>query len=331
MKEHVVPPVELSVVVPAYNETASIAVFHQQLVAILESTCPDYEIIYCDDGSADNTAQIISSFGKHNPRVRLVKLSRNFGKELALTAGIAHASGSAVLTMDADGQHPVNMIPKFVAAWREGAQVVEGVWRPYNRRGVGRRLGTRIFYASYRLLTGLDHREGSSDFRLMDRAVCQEFLRFSEPDRITRGLIDWLGFRRVVLQFEVAPRIGGQANYSMQKLAQLAGYSMVSMSPRPLYAIGVVGVLFVLGSFVLGFSVLIEQVLLGDPWHWKFTGTAMLSILLLFMVGILMVAQGILAMYISHIHSQTKRRPLYVVDYGDSVGVSRPTSSGHGA
>jgi dolichol-phosphate mannosyltransferase len=171
-------------------------------------------------------------------------------------------------------------------------------------------------------LAGQELVPGSTDFCLIDQAVQQAFLNFKEDGRITRGLIDWLGFRREFIYFEARARADGSSSYSRQQLMGLAANSFVSLSPKPLYLFGYLGVLITVAALLLGTSVLIEQVILGDPWHWKFTGTAMLGILTLFLVGIILLSQGILSLYISHIHSQSKGRPLYVIDYSGSSGIA---------
>lgn len=312
----------LSIVVPVYNESAGLESFHISLVKTLQSLAAnDYEIIYCDDGSTDNTAEIVRKLRGNDTHVKLIKFSRNFGKESALSAGIAEATGDAIITLDGDAQHPVQLLPKFVEAWKAGAQVVIGVRTSNTGEGFVKRRGSQVFYKVFNKLTGQKLVPGSGDFRLIDRAVQQAFLSLKETDRITRGLIDWLGFRREYIHFKANAREGGSAGYSIGKLTKLAANSFVSLSPQPLYLFGYLGIFITLASFALGLAVIIEQLLLNDPWHWKFTGTAMLGIMILFMVGIVLMSQGILALYISHIHSQVKGRPLYIIDQAGSVGI----------
>lgn len=312
----------MSVVVPLFNEAAGLPVFHKALVDSVEQVTEDaYEIIYCDDGSTDNTAKLVEGWHGHNPRVKLIRLSRNFGKENALSAGIGAARGQAIMMIDGDGQHPAGLIPEFVSAWEQGAQVVIGV-RTGKTTGSRLKRGSSLaFYKVFNKLTGQKLLPGSTDFRLIDRAVQQAFLTLGESDRITRGLIDWLGFRRQLIYFEARARQHGSPGYSQGQLMQLATNSFVSLTPKPLYLFGYLGVLITLGALLLGTSVFVEQLLLDDPLHWKFTGTAMLGILTLFLVGIILLSQGILSLYISHIHSQSKGRPLYVIDYGSSAGI----------
>ncbi|HEV7454683.1 MAG TPA: glycosyltransferase family 2 protein, partial [Candidatus Saccharimonadales bacterium] len=273
--------------------------------------------------SHDDTAKLVKDWHRHDDRIKLLKLSRNFGKENTLSAGLAAARGQAILTIDGDGQHPAELIPQFVADWRDGAQVVVGVRS--NRQGSrSSKLGSRFFYRIFNKLTGQRMLPGSTDYRLIDRAVQQAFLQLGESGRMTRALIDWLGFERTYIRFEAAPRGTGNVAYSLSKLVSLAANSFVSHSPKPLYLFGYLGVFITLASFTLGVTVFVEQLLLGDPLHWKFTGTAMLAILILFLIGIVLLSQGMLSLYVSHIHHQSKRRPLYIIDYAHSAGVKPP-------
>lgn len=314
----------LSIVVPLYNESAGLLSFHKSLLKQIQKVAKNnYEIIYCDDGSKDGTAKIIRELNKTNPKVKLVKLSRNFGKENALSAGIAQAAGEAVLTIDGDGQHPVELIPEFLAAWHRGAQVVIGVWSGNRGEGWVKKVGSKVFYRLFNRLSGERMVPRSTDFRLIDKSVQRVFLTMPETDRMTRALIDWLGFRREIIRFKAKPRVSGEVGYSHRKLAQVFTHSLVSMTPVPLYLFGYLGIIITSGAIILGGSVLVEQIILSDPLDWKFTGTAMIGILLLFLVGLVLLSQGMLSLYISHIHSQTKQRPLYVIDYKNSAGVRK--------
>jgi len=311
----------LSVVVPVHNEAAGLQTFHDSLlksvkVAVKES----YEIIYCDDGSSDATAKLVRGWAGRNTKIKLLRLSRNFGKENTLSAGIATAHGQAILMIDGDGQHPTELIPKFISAWQEGAKVVVGV-RTSQQSGWLKNIGSKSFYHLFNKLTEQHLLPGASDYRLIDRSVQQAFLRLGETERITRGLIDWLGYERTYIDFEALPRQTGKAGYSFSKLAGLAANSFVSLSPKPLYLFGYLGMLITIASFVLGMVVFVEQLLLSDPLQWKFMGTAMLAILILFLVGLILLSQGILSLYVSHIHHQSKQRPLYIIDQTGSVGI----------
>lgn len=312
----------LSVVVPLYNEREGLEHFHRSLlVALAISAIDAYEIIYCDDGSSDDADRLISVWHRDDPQVKLIKFSRNFGKENALSAGIAFAKGQAVIMLDGDGQHPPRFISDFVEAWREGAQVVLGVRTETTGETLSRRVGSKLFYGLFNKFARQKLIPGSTDFQLIDRAVQKAFLSLPESQRITRGLIDWLGFKRKLIYFQADARANGSPGYSFLKLIQLAMNSFVSLTLMPLYIFGCLGVFITAASLLLGSSVVIEQLLLGDPWHWRFTGTAMLAIVIVFLIGIVLLSQGILSLYISHIHQESKRRPLYVIDEANSVGI----------
>lgn len=310
---------KLSIVVPIYNEAASLIEFNQELTDELTKLgtigLKDYEIIYVDDGSSDNSVTIIKDLKKQFATIKLIVLSRNFGKESALAAGIAAASNEAVITMDGDGQHPVDVLPEIIAKWQDGARVVIGVRRKSKSDGIIKKLNSRMFYATFNKLTRQKLTPNATDFRLIDRQVQQEFIKLHESDRITRGLIDWLGFNPSYVKFDARVRKNGQASYSQSKLLGLAANTFVSLSSVPLHLVGYLG-LFITGfSLLLGLSVLIEQLFLGDPFNWNFTGTAMLSILILFLMGLVLIAQGIMSLYISSINNQSKNRPLYIIDH----------------
>ncbi|MEO8105514.1 MAG: glycosyltransferase family 2 protein [Candidatus Saccharibacteria bacterium] len=304
----------LSVVIPVYNESPGLLTFHNLLQAVVGQVYPDkYEIIYCDDGSQDGTADIIKQLAKTNSRVSLIKLSRNFGKEIATTAGIHHARGQAIMTIDADGQHPVELIPQFITRWKAGSRVVIGLRTANTQEGLVKRLGSKLFYKIFTRLTRIQLIPGSTDFRLIDRTVQREFMRMTERNRITRGLIDWLGFERTFIEFTAKPRLAGEAGYSFKKLVKLAIDSMVSLSISPLYITAYIGAVVLPASVVGGLGMLIN-LLLNDPLHLQATGSAYVMILLLFLVGVLLVSQGIIGLYLSHIHTETQNRPLYIID-----------------
>ena len=252
----------ISFVIPLHNEAASLPTVHKGLMDVIRTLEIDYEVLYVDDGSTDATPTIINALHAENARVYLLNMSRNFGKESALAAGIATAKGEAIITLDGDGQHPASSIPDFIAAWQKGAQVVVGITNDYKRTGLFKRLGSKIYYKLYNRATSQKLVPGSSDFRLIDRTVQQVFVTMQESDRMTRGLIDWIGFDRTYVPYETAERTAGDAAYSKRKLVSLATSSFVSMTPTPLYMFGYLGVLITSVSFLIGLTVLIEQIIL---------------------------------------------------------------------
>lgn len=315
----------ISIAIPVYNEASGIAVFHKKLKEVLESIKPHtYEIIYCDDGSTDDTRNIIKELC--DEQTKLVALSRNFGKEYALAAAIKYTTGQAVVLLDADGQHPVNAIPLFVKSWQEGAEVVIGRRSLRDSESIQKRWLSKAFYFLLNKASSVKTNPLDTDFRLLDRVVADEFLKLSETDRLTRGLIDWLGFSRATVNIEREERIAGNASYSTKKLIKLSIDSLVSLSSRPLYFLSLVGGLIAVGAGILGTAVLVEQIILKDPLQWKFTGTAMLGILTVFLVGIVILAQGVASLYTATVYNQVKRRPLYIVDNKKSMGIDKDES-----
>jgi glycosyltransferase involved in cell wall biosynthesis len=311
----------LSVVVPVYNEASGLIEFQKNLARCLgQLKNLDYEIIYCDDGSHDRTTDQIKHFREVDSQIKLIRLSRNFGKEVATTAGINTASGRAIITIDSDGQHPVELIPQFVEKWQAGAKVIIGVRTGNQKEGLIKRLGSKIFYKVINKLSGVKLVPNSSDFRLIDRSVQQEFNRMTERGRITRGLIDWLGYKREFIEFKANPRIAGSATYSFSKLIKLFIDSVVSMSKSPLYLSAYIGAVVLPLSILLGLFMLVNSVI-GDPINLNATGSAYLVVLLMFLIGVLLVSQGIIGLYLSHIHTETQNRPLYIIDYEESEGV----------
>lgn len=312
----------LSLIIPTYNEAGNIAAFYTQLRTELAKD-PDlsYELIYVNDGSHDGTATELKKLAKKDKRVRVITFLRNFGKEVATTAGIHHARGKAVVMLDADGQHPPELIHTFLKKWHAGAKVVVGVRKKNQKEGLIKRFGSKFFYRIINAIADVDVIPGATDFRLIDRSVQKEFTRFTERNRITRGLIDWMGCKKDTVEFVANPRMGGEATYNVSKLVRLAVNSFVSLSQVPLYFSGYAGLIITPLALLAGVFVITEQLILGDPLGLQITGAGMLGILILFLVGMILISQGLIALYISHIHTESQNRPLYIIDRSKSVDV----------
>jgi len=310
------PLILLSIVVPAYNESEGINDFHSKLLLpVLKKSVKNlYEIIYVNDGSKDDTLAKLNAIAITDKHVKVVNLSKNFGKEIALTAGIANATGDAIIILDSDGQHPPAIIPQFIKKWQAGAQVVIGVRISNTKEGVIKRWGSKMFYQIFNSTSGAEIVPRSTDFRLIDRVVANEFLRLTERNRISRGLIDWLGFERDYIEFDSPARLAGEASYNIRQLVKLAMNSFTSLSLKPLFFFGWLGLFITIFSLFVGIAIFIEQFLLGDPLALNFTGAALLGIFISFLVGIVLTSQGVIAIYLSHVHGQTQGRPLYIVN-----------------
>jgi len=319
------PSPQLSVVIPAHNEDKSLPTFYEHLHGVLQAQKGlTYEIIFVDDGSTDDTRTLLTQFAKQNGDVRLICFPRNFGKEAATSAGIQHAHGEGILIMDADGQNPPELIPTFLQKWHDGARVVVGVRTANQNEGWVKRYGSKLFYSLLKRMSNGDVIPRATDFRLIDRTVQQEFNTLTERNRMTRGLIDWLGYDRVIVEFVAKPRMAGEASYKFTKLFKLAISSFVSLTLAPLYAIAWTGSIITVLSLIAGLFVITEQLILHDPLGFKITGTAMLAILILFLIGLVLMSQGLMVLYISHIHAETQNRPLYIVDRKHSIGLKEP-------
>lgn len=314
---------KLSVVSPIFNESESIEKFNQELINELVKINSDYEIIYVNDGSSDSTLSKLQLIASKNSNVKVISLSRNFGKEYALTAGLDSAKGDCVITIDSDGQHPVELIEKFISEWRDGSRVVIGLRKKYRSESFTKKFTSSLFYSIFNSLSKQKLLEGSTDFRLIDRSVLEEFKKLPENERITRGLIDWIGFKTSYIKFDIHNRLGGKPTYGYSRLLKLGFNSLTSLTPAPLFLFGIIGIVITSLSLLVGLAILFEQIILADPLNWNFTGTAMLSIFILFLVGIILVSQGILSMYVAQVHTESKRRPLYIIDKENSVGFSK--------
>ena len=314
----------LSFVIPTYNEAEGIETFHKTLFVpnIKKLKDAEYEIIYVNDGSKDATLDLLTTIAKKDKHVKVVNLSRNFGKEIATTAGIFQAVGDATIILDADGQHPPEIFQQFVDKWHNGAQVVVGVRNKEQHEGFIKRTGSKIFYKLFNSTSGAEMVPRSTDFRLIDRDVREEFMKFTERNRITRGLIDWLGFQRDYVYFDSPARIAGQASYKTSQLVKLAINSFTSLSLKPLFMFGWIGGGIIVLSMLFGIFIIVEQFILRDPLALHFSGSVILGTFTSFMVGLVLVSQAILAVYISHIHTQTQNRPLFVVDKKKSKNIS---------
>lgn len=315
----------VSIIVPVYNEAAGLRELYRQVKAELARLDGyDHELIFVDDGSRDGSVAILRELAADDPAVRVIEFVRNFGKEAATTAGLHACSGDAAIMIDADLQHPPALIPELVARWERGADVVVGVRRRNDDDGWFTRLRSRLFYRLLNLVAEMPVTPHGTDFRLLDRAVIDAFNGLTERGRITRGLIDWLGFPTDHVEFDAASRSAGDARYSTLKLVRLAAHSFVSLSLFPLRLAGYLGVAITVLSGALGLFMYVDKYHLGDPWGFNFSGTAFLAVSILFLVGIVLSCLGLIALYIGHIHAEVLGRPLYVLRRASRDRAPRP-------
>ena len=304
----------ISVVVPVYDEEGGILDFLDgQLLPVLSKLKYDAEVIIIDDGSKDKTLEKIKSSKILNSGtlVNVIALTKNFGKEVALTVGLEAANGDAVIMIDADGQHPAEEIPRLIEKWEDGALIVTAV---NSGNTTKHRVRSGIYYKIMRAMGNKNVMPGAMDFRLLDRTVVDEFNQLTERNRLTRGLIDWLGFDQEYVKVKTRGRKNGKPTYSTKKLAGLALDSMVSSSRTPLVIFGYLGAFITIFSVIFGLFILVEQYIMGDPMNLDWSGAVAMSVFVSFLVGLVLISQSITALYISQIHAEAKGRPLYVVN-----------------
>jgi polyisoprenyl-phosphate glycosyltransferase len=300
---------ELSVVAPVYNEANGIAEFCRRVASALDGE--DYELVLVDDGSRDDSVAVITALRSNDERVRLITLSRNFGHQAALSAGLDAARGQAVVTIDSDLQDPPETIPELVAAWRGGADVVHAVRHVRPGEPRLRVAAIRLFYRLFTRLVDLpDYPGHSGDFRLLSRRALDSLVALPERNRFLRGLSAWVGYQQVVVQYERSPRYADSSKYPFRRLLRLATDGIVSFSVVPLRLASLIGILFSLVAFI-AIPVVVILRLLGQ---YEISGVASIHILVLLIGGIQLIFLGVIGEYLARSYDEAKRRPLYVVD-----------------
>ena len=299
----------ISVVLPAHNEEAGISGAFDVIGRTLDECGVRWEIVAVDDGSQDQTFAVISSRAAKDSRIRGIHFSRNFGKEAALLAGINAARGDAVITMDADLQHPPSVIPQMLEAWRAGAKVAHGVKRQREHDSTVMRVRAWVFNKTLTWLGGINV-QNSSDFKLMDRVVVDVIARqLPEKRRFFRGLADWVGYRNVEIPFDVAERSDGEGKWSLLGLVELALTALVSFTSAPLRIVTIMGLL----TLALGLGITVDTL-----WSWlhgrAVSGFATMILTLLIIGSFIMISLGIIGEYIAKIYEEVKARPVYLID-----------------
>jgi len=298
-----------SIVLPAHNEAASIEMAIETISTALASCSPKWEIVIVDDGSNDHTFDELQRLAGRDSRVRAIQFSRNFGKEAAILAGLRYARGDVVITMDADLQHPPDLIPQMLQSWSEGAMVVNAVKRSRSTDSILARVRANLFNHLISSLGGIDMHD-ASDFKLLDRVVVDKIAgSLPERERFYRGLTDWVGYRSVSLQFDVNDRVGGEGKWSILKLAELALTALVSFTSAPLRIVTLLGI----ATLILGFFIGADAVISWARGE-AVTGFATVIITILLLGSFVMISLGIMGEYIAKIYEEVKRRPTYIVE-----------------
>jgi dolichol-phosphate mannosyltransferase len=300
----------LSVVIPLHNEQESLGALAERLTLVLDEQGEPFEAILVDDGSSDGTAFQLSSLSERDPRFRVVTLSRNFGHQIAITAGLDRAVGDAVVVMDGDLQDPPEVIPKLLDRWREGYDVVYAVRQRREGEPMLRRMRAAIFYRFFRLVSEIDAPVDVGDFRLIDRRVLLVLRRMPERHRYLRGMVAWVGLRQTGVEYVREERFAGQSKYPLAKLLQLGLNGVISFSDAPLRLALRLGLAISALAFFGGIAAIVVKLAGLFP----IPGTATIVVLSSFLGGVQLLILGILGLYLGRIYDEVKGRPLYVVD-----------------
>lgn len=301
----------ISVVIPVFCEGKNIRKLYESLEAITKGL-PDYgwEYIFVNDGSSDGSFDELKKLASMDRKVKVLNLSRNFGKEIALSAGVEASSGNAVITIDADLQHPPNLIPALIKRWEQGFDVVGTIRKKMEKEPFMRKVGSGLFYWLMSRISQVEMVSKTTDFRLIDRKVADIFKTITEKSRMYRGIIDWMGFKKDYIEFNADARTEGVPGYSYKKLFGLAINSITAFSIFPLKIAGFIGVIITFFSGILLLIAFPTRFIFQSQF---FSSLAIVVIINTFLIGIVLICLGLIALYIGNIHKEVVNRPLYVV------------------
>jgi len=299
---------QLSIIIPFYNEEENIELLYQALVPVLQRLNQLWEIVFVDDGSRDKSFEVVKKLSLQDNSIRAISLSRNFGHQVALTAGLQHARGSIVITLDADLQHPPEVIPLMLEKFREGFEIVNTRRIDSKETGYFKKQSSRFFYRFINRISDISIAESSSDFRLMSRKALDAFLQFGERDRFTRGLVSWMGYPQTLVDYDCPPRFAGKSKYTLRKMIHFAADGITAFSAKPLRIASYMGVVvFLLGLAYAVFAII--QNILGKT----VPGWTSLLVTVLLLGGIQLLSLGIIGEYLARIFNESKSRPLYFI------------------
>jgi len=305
----------LSVIGPVHNESESLPEFHERLMKALGELGLSFEVIYVDDGSHDKTPDLLRRFRAVDPRVKVLRFSRNFGHQVAITAGMDHAAGEACVIMDTDGQDPPEVIGRLVQAWQEGSQVVYAVRVKREGETFFKKLTAAVFYRLMRRITAVDIPPDAGDFRLLDEKALKVMRGLRETHRYVRGLTSWVGFKQSRVEYVRKARLAGETHYPLVKMLRFAADGITSFSHTPLRWVTIAG----LTSFVLSMSVGVWVIYVKLFNAEAVRGWTSMMAIVLFLGGIQLMSLGIMGEYMGRIFDEVKRRPLYILDKAEGL------------
>jgi len=315
--------VKYSVIVPMYNEEEVIEYTYERLKLVMDNTNEAYELIFVNDGSKDRTVELISMICDFDPNVRLINFSRNFGHQIAISAGMDYAQGDAIIVIDADLQDPPEVIIDMIAKWKEGFEVVYG--KRLKRKGetMFKKMTAKLFYRTLRSLTNVDIPVDTGDFRLIDRKVCDVLRGLKEKNRFVRGLVSWIGFNQTMVEYEREERFAGETKYPLKKMIAFAIDGITSFSYKPLKIATYIGFTLSITSFLYLLVVIFQKLFTGTT----IAGWASIVAVNLLFNGIILMLLGIIGEYIGRIYDESKNRPLYIVREAQGFPVKEDNQS----
>ncbi len=310
----------LSLVVPMFNESGNIDHLFARLSSVMAGLGVSYEIVCVDDGSRDDTVARLVEHHQRDPRIKVVELSRNFGKELALSAGLRHTSGQAVVMIDADLQHPPEKIADMLEKWRDGYEMVIALRTDRENEAAWKRACARAFYRLFAQMSEVSLPQGAGDFRLLDRKVVDVLNAMPEHTRFMKGLYAWVGFRQTTIPYEVAPRAAGETKFNVFRLWRLAIDGITSFTSVPLKIWTVIGSVAATIGLFYGLIIIAKTIFLGRD----VPGYPSLMVAVLFFGGVQLIGLGVIGEYLGRVFAEVKKRPLYVVRNAHGVDKRAP-------
>ena len=299
----------VSIVIPVFNEDENVEMLYQQLIEVVRALPFEFEIVVVDDGSTDGTLATIEEIASTDPRLKAISLSRNFGHQAALIAGLEVSRGDAVITMDGDLQHPPRLIPEMLKRWKEGADIVYSIRK--NTAGVSRTklLTARLFYAILNRIGNLGLPSNTADFRLLSRPVVEELKNMQERSVFLRGLVQWVGFQQSQIEYEAEQRFAGKTKYGFRSMLKFAVTGITSFSSAPLYLALVFGFLVSLVCFIYAVYIIYLKLYTTE----LISGFATIVVAVLFLGGIQLITIGIIGLYMGRLFEEVKQRPRYII------------------
>lgn len=299
-----------SVIVPMYNEEAVINETYSRLTRVMKGLNESYEIIFINDGSRDKTSAMLTQLCNSDKNIKMIDFARNFGHQIAITAGMDYAAGECMVIIDGDLQDPPELIPEMIKIWRSGYDVVYGKRKTRQGETLFKKLTAKIFYRTLHRLTDVDIPVDTGDFRLIDRRVCEALKQLPERSRYVRGLMSWVGFKQTAIEFERSERFAGETKYPLKKMLKLAMDGIMSFSYKPLKLASYIGTILSGLSFIYLIIVLLQRIISPESVQ---SGWASLIAVSLFFNGIILLMLGIIGEYIGRIYDEAKGRPLYTI------------------